>query len=91
MPIIQLCLCCHPKWVFYIDSLSEASTVPSKTHFRFGCPYGSSVGDILAIYECIALLGSMHDHIHVYGYVLYRSYAHIPYYGSIFGENIFLG
>jgi hypothetical protein len=43
----RLCLYWHPKCVSCIGTLLEADTVLSKTHFGFGSPYGSSVGDSL--------------------------------------------
>jgi hypothetical protein len=45
MLIFGVCLTYHPKWISSIGTLLEADTVPSKTHFWYGCPYGYSVGD----------------------------------------------
>jgi hypothetical protein len=42
------CLSWHSKWISCIDTLLEADTVLSETHFAFGCPYGSLVGDSLS-------------------------------------------
>jgi hypothetical protein len=47
----RLGLCCNQKWISHINTLLEADIVASKTHFEFGCPYKSPVGDSLATAE----------------------------------------
>jgi hypothetical protein len=47
MLIFGLCFSDNLKWVSRTDSLLEADFGSLVTHFRFGCPYGSLVGDSL--------------------------------------------
>jgi hypothetical protein len=47
--IFRLCLSDNSKNVSRIDSLLEVNFGYLTTHFGFGCPYGSLVGDSLSI------------------------------------------